>query len=94
MRAPKEMLQFMDFQPLLPLPPIRHGSIEKLVERGCVVVLDEVAEFVGDHVVDAGWACLDQLQVQQDSACFGATAPAAFHEADTPARWGKVSKTG
>lgn len=83
----------MHLQPLLPLPPIRHGSIEKVVERGCMVVFDEVAEFVGDDVVDARWACLDQLQVQQDAAFFGATAPAAFHEADTPVRRGEVSKT-
>lgn len=58
------ILQQRSLQPLLPLPPIRHGSIEKAVERRCVVVFNEVAEFVGDDVVDAGWACLDQLQVQ------------------------------
>lgn len=82
----------MHLQLLLPLPPVRHGPVEKVIERGCVVVFDEVAEFVGDDVVDAGWACLDQLQVQQDAAFFGATAPAAFHEADAPTRWGKASK--
>lgn len=81
------------FQRLFSFPPVRHGSIEKVVERGCMVVFDEVAEFVGDDVVDAGWACLDQLQVQEDAAFFGATAPAAFHEADAPGRRGKVSKT-
>ncbi len=78
------------FQPL-PLPPVRMARSEGGRTR-CVVVFDEVAEFVGDDVVDAGWACLDQLQVQQDAAFFGATAPAAFHEADAPTRWGKASK--
>lgn len=33
----------MHLQLLLPLPPVWHGSIEKVVERGCVVVFDEVA---------------------------------------------------
>ncbi len=83
----------MHLQPLLPLPPVRHRSIQKVVERCSVIVFDEVTEFVGDDVVDAGWACLDQLEIQQDAAFFGATAPAAFHEADTPHRASKVSKT-
>ena len=53
----------MELQPFLCFTPVRHNSIQKLVEGGGVVVFDQVAEFVGDDVVDAGWGSLDQEQV-------------------------------
>ena len=54
----------------LPIPPVRHGSVQKLIKRGSVVVFDQMSEFVSDDVVDAGWGSLDQEQVQQDAAGF------------------------
>ncbi len=57
------MLPFMQLQLPLPLPPVRQRPVQQLIKRGGVVVFDQVAEFVGDDVVDAGWGSLDQEQV-------------------------------
>lgn len=66
MFSPKELQrcvlsQHYLFEALFPLRMIGHDLREQLAEAVPVVRMDEVAEFVGDDIVDAGSRRLDEV---------------------------------
>jgi len=67
--------------------PIGQDDLEEGVEGVAVVGVEEMAEFVGDDVIDAGWWCLDEFGVEVDDAAFGATAPAFGHGSKAELGW-------
>ena len=69
-------------EPLPTLAPIGHHAAEKGVVVFAVVMLDEVAKFVHDHIVDQCFFMVNQLEVEGDCAVGAATAPTGFHAAD------------
>ena len=53
------------FQLALAVCPVGEGLFKTLPEGGAMVGVDEVAEFVGDHVVDALTRRLDETGVER-----------------------------
>lgn len=67
MRPRSEAFRTCPFEPLFSAFPIRHHPVEEFQERRAVMGLRQVAELVGDHVVDGVVRCLNQTAVEQQS---------------------------
>jgi hypothetical protein len=85
-------------EPLPPVTPVGHHASEESVIAFAVVVFDQVAKFVHDHIVNQRLVEVDQLKVERNRAIGAATAPTRFHAPDRqfgevveqPLKFGKV----
>ena len=83
MLSPPLMAAFsVSLKLLLASGPIGHDAIHERMEPWPVVRLEEVAEFVNDHVFQTLRRIECKTDVEADASCFRlATAPAALHVA-------------
>jgi hypothetical protein len=68
-----------DFQPGFHLLPVWEYLAQQTEEGAIMLGMLEVADLVGDHVVDAQRRCLYQLRIQQDSPVPMRAAPPLGH---------------